>query len=75
VYESSTTAGKVNYNSTYTNYALVSTINACTDTDGDGVKNVVDIDDDNDGVVDNAEFSNCSTMETWTACTSLSSNG
>ncbi|WP_461783613.1 beta strand repeat-containing protein, partial [Prosthecobacter sp.] len=29
-----------------------SAINACTDTDGDGIANVVDVDDDNDGILD-----------------------
>jgi len=76
-YESSTTAGTVNYNSTYTNYAIVSTLIACTDTDGDGIKNIVDIDDDNDGVVDNAEYANCSTIDVFASCTptQISSNG
>ncbi|WP_395806168.1 hypothetical protein, partial [Daejeonella sp.] len=71
-----TTAGKINYNSTYSNYAVNNTINGCTDTDGDRITDVFDIDDDNDGVVDNAE-ENCSTKETWTECTAtqLSSNG
>ena len=52
-----TTAGTVNYTSTYTTYALSNTINACLDTDADGIKNVVDIDDDNDGVLDLVEQS------------------
>ncbi|WP_396212916.1 tandem-95 repeat protein, partial [Flavobacterium sp.] len=54
-YESSTTAGTVNYTSTYTNYALTNTINACTDTDNDGVADLVDLDDDNDGILDSVE--------------------
>jgi gliding motility-associated-like protein len=54
VYEVGTT-GTVNYTSTYSIYALVRTLNACTDTDGDGIKDVVDLDDDNDGVLDSIE--------------------
>jgi hypothetical protein len=50
-----TTVGTVNYTSTYTSYAITNTINACTDSDGDGVKDVIDIDDDNDGVLDVVE--------------------
>jgi hypothetical protein len=53
-YESAT-AGTVNYLSTYTNYALSNTINACTDTDGDGVTDLIDTDDDNDGILDTFE--------------------
>jgi hypothetical protein len=54
-----TTAGTVNYASTYTNFALSTAINACTDTDGDGIKDVKDIDDDNDGVLDAIESPSC----------------
>jgi len=43
------TAGSINYTSTYSDYALTNAINACTDTDGDGITDVNDIDDDNDG--------------------------
>ncbi|MBD3903036.1 hypothetical protein NAL32_08350 [Chryseobacterium sp. Ch-15] len=43
----------------YNQYAIVSTINACTDTDGDGVIDVIDIDDDNDGVLDIIESPAC----------------
>jgi len=53
-YETGTT-GTVNYTSTYSIYALVRTVNACTDTDSDGVKDLVDLDDDNDGVLDSIE--------------------
>ena len=51
------TAGSVNYTSTYSNYAINSTISACLDTDGDGKTDVLDIDDDNDGALDNQECS------------------
>ena len=49
------TAGTINYTSTYANFAMVNSINACTDTDGDGVRDVLDLDDDNDGVLDSVE--------------------
>jgi hypothetical protein len=58
VYEG-TTAGTINYNSTYTNYAIVRTINACLDSDGDGIPDLFDIDDDNDGVLDAVESPSC----------------
>ncbi|KMQ61639.1 hypothetical protein ACM46_16760 [Chryseobacterium angstadtii] len=47
--------GVTNYTSTYNAYAINSSINACTDSDGDGITNVNDIDDDNDGVPDKVE--------------------
>ncbi|WP_395803534.1 Ig-like domain-containing protein, partial [Daejeonella sp.] len=50
-----TSSGTINYTSTYTNYALINTINACLDTDGDGIPNLFDLDDDNDGVLDTTE--------------------
>ncbi len=53
-YESGTT-GTVNYSSTYASYALINAINSCTDTDRDGVRDVIDLDDDNDGVLDSIE--------------------
>ena len=43
------------YTSTYSNYALDSLLNFCDDCDGNGISNFVDIDDDNDGVLDNIE--------------------
>ncbi|BDB56358.1 hypothetical protein SHINM13_06540 [Flavobacterium ammonificans] len=49
------TAGTINYTSTYTSFALSNTINACTDTDGDGITDVRDLDDDNDGILDSIE--------------------
>ncbi|WP_395806169.1 hypothetical protein, partial [Daejeonella sp.] len=57
-YESST-AGSVNYASTYSTYALSANANACLDTDNDGIKDLVDIDDDNDGVLDAVESPSC----------------
>ena len=57
-YETGTT-GTVNYTSTYTLYALSNAINACLDSDTDGVKNLVDLDDDNDGVLDAVESPSC----------------
>ncbi|WP_123873434.1 beta strand repeat-containing protein [Chryseobacterium piscium] len=48
--------GIVNYTSTYYSYAINKNISACLDTDGDGIRDVIDIDDDNDGVLDIAEM-------------------
>ncbi|WP_128755353.1 DUF4347 domain-containing protein, partial [Aquimarina sediminis] len=53
------TTGNINYTSTYTNYANENTLNVCSDTDGDGVGDLIDIDDDNDGVLDTTEGLNC----------------
>ncbi|KLT68779.1 DUF4347 domain-containing protein, partial [Flavobacterium sp. ABG] len=47
------------YNSTYSNYAVFSTLNACTDSDGDGIGDIADIDDDNDGILDTVEAPSC----------------
>jgi len=43
----------------YYDYAVNSAIINCTDTDGDGILNLIDIDDDNDGVLDADEASTC----------------
>jgi gliding motility-associated-like protein len=54
-----TSSGSGIYKGTYTyDYAVNSLINACTDSDGDGVSDVLDLDDDNDGVLDSVE-NNC----------------
>ncbi|MDB2414011.1 LamG domain-containing protein, partial [Flavobacteriaceae bacterium] len=55
-YEDGTT-GTINYTSTYSSYAINDAINACTDTDDDGVNDVSDLDDDNDGILDTVELS------------------
>jgi hypothetical protein len=48
------------YKSLYNyDYAVNSTIINCTDTDGDGLLNLIDIDDDNDGVLDADEAPTC----------------
>ena len=52
--ESATESGI--YSGTYTYYyAIDNKINTCSDTDGDGVLDYLDIDDDNDGVLDYVE--------------------
>ncbi len=56
-----TTAGTINYPSFYTEYALTNTLNACSDSDNDGVKDIVDLDDDNDGILDIIESPACFT--------------
>ena len=53
--ETSVDSGIINYTSTYNPYALNNTVNSCVDTDSDGVNDVFDIDDDNDGVLDTEE--------------------
>jgi hypothetical protein len=48
------------YASVYTyDYANDATFKACTDTDSDGVTDIIDIDDDNDGVLDAIESPTC----------------
>jgi hypothetical protein len=54
------TADTNTYVNTYTyQYATSSFINACMDTDGDGIPDIVDIDDDNDGILDAIEAPSC----------------
>ncbi len=52
--ETAIDSGIINYTSTY-QYAISSSLNACTDSDGDGIVDLADIDDDNDGVLDVVE--------------------
>ncbi|OXB08655.1 hypothetical protein B0A81_10155 [Flavobacterium plurextorum] len=57
--ETTPDSGIINYNSTYTLYARNSAFNLCTDTDGDGIPDLIDIDDDNDGIPDAVESPSC----------------
>jgi len=57
--ETMSDSGITNYASTYTQYAINSALNVCTDTDGDGIIDLNDIDDDNDGIVDAVESPAC----------------
>jgi hypothetical protein len=50
--------GLLNYTPTYS-FAIASNYAACSDTDGDGINDVIDIDDDNDGVLDAVESPAC----------------
>jgi hypothetical protein len=61
------TTGEVNYTSTYTDFALANNLNACADSDGDGIGDLVDTDDDNDGVLDTDEDFNIASLspELW----------
>ncbi|MBW3524606.1 hypothetical protein [Chryseobacterium sp. NKUCC03_KSP] len=53
--ETAPDSGIINYSSTYTQYATNKTLNFCTDTDGDSVPDLIDLDDDNDGILDTTE--------------------
>ncbi|WP_396169487.1 discoidin domain-containing protein [Flavobacterium sp.] len=57
--ETSVESGIANYVSDYSLIATNNLLNACTDTDGDGINDLVDIDDDNDGVLDVVEAPSC----------------
>ncbi|MFN5422171.1 MAG: hypothetical protein ACK5AO_02790, partial [bacterium] len=53
------TAGTINYTSNYSPYALSDNLAYCVDTDGDGILNINDVDDDNDGTLDVVESPSC----------------
>ncbi len=63
--------GKVTYTSVYDTYAKNSSKSLCKDTDGDGIADFIDVDDDNDGILDTVE-SNCPPAITGTATCSPS---
>ncbi|AEI51421.1 DUF6923 family protein [Runella slithyformis] len=47
---------------------------ACPDSDGDGVPDATDLDDDNDGILDTAEnYPNCTSLYNWVSWTSITS--
>jgi hypothetical protein len=54
ILETTADNGIINYNSTHAN-AYANNISNCADTDGDGISDVIDIDDDNDGILDAVE--------------------
>ena len=56
--ETASESGVFNGNYVYP-FAKNSSSVACTDTDSDGVPDIFDIDDDNDGVIDHTESSSC----------------
>ncbi|GAA5225000.1 hypothetical protein GCM10025777_56310 [Membranihabitans marinus] len=56
--ETSADSDEINYSSTYF-YAVSSALNVCADSDEDGIGDLVDIDDDNDGILDAVESPNC----------------
>ena len=62
----SATAGVINYTSSYDPFAISANLAACKDTDGDGVSDNVDLDDDNDGILDAVESPDCFyTEDNW----------
>ena len=61
--ETATESGKINYVSTYYKYAVVGNQKLCVDSDGDGVPDPKDIDDDNDGVLDTDEGDFCGKLD------------
>jgi hypothetical protein len=54
--ETATDNGVINYTSTYA-YAMLRGYAACVDSDNDSINDVLDVDDDNDGVLDATELS------------------
>jgi hypothetical protein len=64
VLETTADNAEINYSSTYNRFALSENLAACVDTDGDGIMDLVDIDDDNDGTLDHIESPNCFMLET-----------
>ena len=75
-YEDGTT-GTINYTSTYSAYAINDAINACADTDGDGLNDVFDLDDDNDGILDIDEGFSINDLlpQLWLDATDYNGNG
>lgn len=57
--ETNVDSDEINYNSSYGDYALLDSVDACQDSDGDGIGDIADRDDDNDGITD-LEEANCS---------------
>ena len=60
-----TETATTSYLSTYASYALDSALNACTNCDSDSIPNLIDIDDDNDGVLDTVENGNSCLNAIW----------
>ncbi|MHA8066669.1 discoidin domain-containing protein, partial [Aquirufa sp. ROCK2-A2] len=60
--ETSSENGVVNYVSKYSETALDASISTCLDTDSDGVADYFDIDDDNDGILDDTECPTYATL-------------
>ncbi len=59
--------GIPDYTSTYNLIALSDILDGCADFDNDGIGDLADIDDDNDGIVDAEESPSCFFLETeWT---------
>jgi hypothetical protein len=57
--ETSSESGVYNQHYTYAQYALGGNLNLCANTDNDGLSDLVDLDDDNDGILDAVESPGC----------------
>jgi hypothetical protein len=57
--ETAVDSGTINYTSTYSPNAVSDFLAACVDTDSDGINDLLDIDDDNDGILDATESPSC----------------
>ena len=57
--ETTVDSGTINYASTYNPNAVSDFLAACVDTDSDGINDLLDIDDDNDGILDATESPSC----------------
>jgi len=79
--ETSPDSGEINYDLTYSPYATSANLAGCVDTDGDGIMDLADIDDDNDGILDHVESPGCfllkedvDLIEVTTSLTNYSTN-
>jgi hypothetical protein len=63
--ETASESGLYTYTATY-GFATNNVISACSDTDGDGVADINDIDDDNDGILDYDEQESCPALSALT---------